>query len=250
MQRGGTIAGAGRRGKPVSALFTGPESVQCGLRIWILRRSLMPSCRQRGVGVEGHIDLHRRGAGELALAVQFENGSHVQRHRIAAQAQLVQRPGVVEQAALLPFILADEGVADVQDNAVEEGGLVENFRDGIGEPAGVAFKTGRVFNAAKRQAVEGAGDSHLVVVHQGRDVDDLRHLPAHEFGEEGFPPDAVALFSELQVAPDQVADEGGFIEGGFVITRLGAAGDPHAVGFGQFRRSRPAADQSGACPRR
>ena len=60
-----------------------------------------------------------------------------------------------------------------------------------------------------RQAVKMAANAGVFLVQQRRDADDFGDFPADEFGDEGFSPDAFAFSAEFQIAPDEVADDGG-----------------------------------------
>ena len=84
-----------------------------------------------------------------------------------------------------------------------------------------------------------AANAGVFLVQQRRDADDFGDLPADEFGDKGFSPDAFAFFAEFQIAPDQVADDGGvgLIKIRRVVAGLRAAGHAHAELRGQLEKS-------------
>jgi len=75
-------------------------------------------------------------------------------------------------------------------------------------------------------------------IEQWRNADDFCDLPADNFGNKGFSPNAFAFFPELQIAPDQVADDGGvgLIKIRRVVTGFRAAGHAHAELRGQLEK--------------
>jgi hypothetical protein len=58
---------------------------------------------------------------------------------------------------------------------------VVNVRNGDGQPRRIGLEPVDVVHAAHGQAPEVAADTHLVVVHQGGDVDDTGQFEADEF---------------------------------------------------------------------
>src|ERR1039457_3819740 len=142
----------------------------------------------------------------------------------------------MEQPALAAFVLANQGVGDVQGDAVAEGRQAVDFGDGRGQGLRAGLEADDVIDAADREAVKVARYPDVVVVEERGNVDDLRQLAADEGGDKGLPPNAVPLLAEFEVAPDEVAEDGavGAVEGLLVPTGLRGAGVANAVLFGEF----------------
>ena len=70
----------------------------------------------------------------------------------------------------------------------------------------------------------------------------LVSLPADQFGDEGFAPDAFALFAEFEIAPDERADGGGVgvVKIRRVVAGIRRAGRAHAELRGEPEKSRGA----------
>ena len=66
----------------------------------------------------GYLDGRLAGRVRVPAALQILQRQHVQRHRIAAEADFVQHDRVVEESAVAAFILANQGVGDVQGHLV------------------------------------------------------------------------------------------------------------------------------------
>ena len=187
-----------------------------------------------GVGEEVSVGFGFLHFGELALALEFLHGQDVEGDGVAAEAEFVQDGGVVQEAAFLTEVLADQSVGDVEDDVIAEGGQGVDLGNRGGEAIVFGFEADGVVHAAGGEAEEISEHAGFVVVHHRRDVDDFRHLRGDEFGDERFPADAFGLFSEFEIAPDEVAEERGVVKNFFVVAGFRAAGDAHAELFGEI----------------
>ena len=150
--------------------------------------------KQGGVGVKLQVEFEFRRVECPPFAVEFLDGQGVERHGIAAEPKLIQHGGVVQQAARAAFVLADEGVGDGERDAVADCRQGVNFRHGNGEPSGVALEPQGIVHAAQGQAVKVSANAGVFPIEQRRDADDFGDLPADDFGNKGFSPDAFAFF--------------------------------------------------------
>jgi hypothetical protein len=188
-----------------------------------------------GVGEEVGVGFGFLDFGESALALEFLHGENVEGDGVAAEAQFVEDGGVMQQAAFLAEVLADQGVGDVQDDMIAKGGKGVDFGNRGGEAVVVGFEADGVVHAAGGEAEKISEYAGFVVVHHRRDVDDFRHPGGDEFRDERFAADAFAFFSEFEIAPDEVAEERGVVKNFFVVAGFGAAADADAELFREIK---------------
>ena len=87
-----------------------------------LRRNLADAELEEG-GVFEEVESVGAGveAGGPSLTFQFLDREHVQGHRIEAETEFVENGGVMQEAALLAFVLANQGIDNVQRYRASEG---------------------------------------------------------------------------------------------------------------------------------
>ena len=163
-------------------------------------------------------------------------GKEIQRYGILAEPELIHHHRIVQQALVLAMVLADQGIRDVQHHLVSHGRERVNLWNGRAEPEEVILEPDEVIHTALGQAVEVAVHASRVVVEHRGDVDDFGDLPGEQPGDVGAPSHAFAFASELNVAPDELAEDGAFrtVEDGFFEADVGAAFQSHAVVGGEF----------------
>ena len=84
-----------------------------------------------------------------------------------------------------------------------------------------------------------SANTGIFLVQQRRDADNFGDLPADQHGDEGFSPDAFAFFAEFQIAPDEIADDGGvrLIKIRRIVTGFRAASHAHAELHAELEKS-------------
>ena len=171
-------------------------------------RVIDPELEQGSVGINKKIGLERGRAKGLAFAVEFLDGKGVQRNRVAAEPKLVENGRVMKQDAGAAFVLADEGIGDVEHHAVAHRRKGIDFWNSDCETVRVILKAQGVVHAAESEAVEVSTNPGCGLIQQRSDADDFGDLLTENFRDEGFAPDVIASFPKFQIPIDKVADDG------------------------------------------
>jgi len=135
----------------------------------------------------------------------------------------------MEKRFLLALVLAYQGVSNVQDHTVANRFKGINFRHRFGEAREIGFEAQSIVDAAESEAEEIAAYAGGVVIQQRGDVDNFRDLFRDEFGDVRLAANSLARFAEFEVAPNEIAEEGGFVKNFLVITGIHAALDANAI---------------------
>jgi len=178
------------------------------------------------------------GAGGEADTVQFLEGEGVEGDGVAAEAEFVGGGGVVEEAALAAFVLADEGVDDSEGDVVGDIGAAEDFGDGTGEEGWAGFEAEEVVGGGAGDGVEDAAGAGVVVVEEWGDDDMAGDFAGDKAAEVGFAAGDFGGggggggdgFAEFEVTEDQLAEDGIFVGVVGVEAGVGGAGDTDAEG--------------------
>ena len=93
----------------------------------------------------------------------------------------------MQQSASTAFILADECIGYIEDDAVTQQWQRADFRDGDGKAVRINLETAGIVHATEREAVKLAADTDFLLVEQRRDIDDFGDLLTDDFGDKGFP---------------------------------------------------------------
>src|SRR6185503_20220103 len=139
----------------------------------------------------------------------------------------------MEKRFLLALVLAYQGIRNVQGHTVTNRFQGINLRHRFGEAREIGFEAQSIVDAAGSKAEEIAAYAGGVVIQQRGDVDNFCDLFRDEFGDVRLAANSLARFAEFQVAPNEIADERGFVKNFLVITGIHATLNANAILGGQ-----------------
>ncbi len=149
--------------------------------------------------------------------VEFLEGEDIKGDGVESEAQFVRGGGVMEEASLAAFVLADEGIDDVQGDAVGYVGLTEDLGYGAGEERGVGFEAEEIVGGGAGDGVKDAADAGQIMIQERGDEDVSSDFPGEQpaevrFSSGDFIGDAGGGDpGELEISEDQLAEDGVFV---------------------------------------